>query len=119
MKEPYAEGIATHGGPELCGRGREAAPEALVGGSAGRLLSRESENTPGAEVFTSHRRRNLTGREGEAREDPARSIEPEHARTHHTREPGGPVAALARRWWARAAARSPRTHCADERTREV
>lgn len=119
MKEPYAEGIATHGGPELCGRGRKAAPEALVGGSAGRLLSRESENTLGAEVFTSHRRRNLTGREGEAREDPARSIEPEHARTHHTREPGGPVPALARRWWARAAARSPRTHCADERTREV
>jgi hypothetical protein len=49
MKEPHAEGLATHGGPESCRRSREAAPKALTGGSAGRLLNRESALDPGAE----------------------------------------------------------------------
>jgi hypothetical protein len=41
MREPYAEGLATHGGPESCGRACEGAAEALTGERAGRVLSRE------------------------------------------------------------------------------
>jgi hypothetical protein len=41
MKESYIEGLATHDGPESCAGTREGAGEALTGGSAGRVLSRE------------------------------------------------------------------------------
>ena len=42
MKDPYAEGLATHSGPESCGAAREVGGEALTGVCAGRVLSRES-----------------------------------------------------------------------------
>jgi RNA-directed DNA polymerase len=35
MKEPYIEGVATHGGPESCVGVRESAGEALTGVRAG------------------------------------------------------------------------------------
>jgi len=41
MKESYLEGLAPHDGPESCTGTREDAGEALTGGSAGRVLSRE------------------------------------------------------------------------------
>jgi len=41
MKESYIEGLAPHDGPESCVGTREDAGEALTGGSAGRVLSRE------------------------------------------------------------------------------
>ena len=45
MKEPHAEGPATHGDPESCTGGArdkpEAAGEALTGAHAGRALSRD------------------------------------------------------------------------------
>jgi len=41
MKEPHTEGLATHGGPESCVGLREEAGEALTGGCAGTVLSRE------------------------------------------------------------------------------
>ena len=41
MQEPYGEGVANHPGPESCGVAREGEAEALTGGSAGELLSRE------------------------------------------------------------------------------
>jgi hypothetical protein len=40
MKESYAEGLASHGGPESCVRTRKGSDEALTGVSAGRVLSR-------------------------------------------------------------------------------
>jgi len=42
MKEPHAEGVATHGDPESCGGFREKSAEALTGARVGRVLSRES-----------------------------------------------------------------------------
>ena len=39
MKEPDGEGVASHPGPESCAGRREAAGEALTGGSAGPVLS--------------------------------------------------------------------------------
>ena len=41
MKVPYAEGLASHSGPESCGGDREVAVEALTGESVGQVLSRE------------------------------------------------------------------------------
>jgi hypothetical protein len=47
MKEPYAEGLATHGAPESCAGSRKGAGEALTGAQAGRVLSRENTLTFG------------------------------------------------------------------------
>ena len=41
MQEPYGEGLATHSGPESCGRHRKGAFEALTGVRAGWPLSLE------------------------------------------------------------------------------
>jgi len=41
MKEPYAEGLATHGGPKPCAGTRKGDGEASAGAHAGRVLSRE------------------------------------------------------------------------------
>lgn len=41
MKEPYIEGVATHGDPESCTAGRKAVREALTGALTGWVLSRE------------------------------------------------------------------------------
>jgi RNA-directed DNA polymerase len=50
MREPDAEGIATHSGPESCGHGRKDMPEALTGVRAGRVLSRERNKALGADA---------------------------------------------------------------------
>ena len=61
MKESYAEGLATHSGPESCGVSRKASVEALTGVRAGRVLSRESNFLRSADavgdVGRPHRRR--------------------------------------------------------------
>ena len=41
MKEPYTEGVATHGGPESCVAARKDGGEALTGVCTGAVLSRE------------------------------------------------------------------------------
>src|SRR6266576_361126 len=41
MKVSYVEGVANHNGPESCGAAREGGVEALAGGRAGRVWSRE------------------------------------------------------------------------------
>jgi len=41
MEVPYDEGVASHIGPESCVCSRKAVGEALIGESAGRVLSRE------------------------------------------------------------------------------
>jgi hypothetical protein len=48
----YDEGVATHIGPEPCGRAREGTTEASVGGPVGQPLSRERAIVPGADVVT-------------------------------------------------------------------
>lgn len=86
MKESYAEGPTSHGGPESCVGIRKDAGEALTGVLAGWPLSREIV-TPqrqlrvdrGAEAVDSCRRPHRRRRLGEARTNPARS------KTPHTR----------------------------------
>lgn len=91
MKESYGEGIATHTGPESCTVVREDGREALTGGSAGRVLSREI-HAPlrerrvlrGADAVEESGRRYLPRRYREARRDPARSETPStHRRISH------------------------------------
>mgnify|MGYP000747758412 CR=1 FL=1 len=50
MKESHVEGLASHDDPESCAGNREGAGEALTGAHAGRVLSREIEILPGAEL---------------------------------------------------------------------
>ena len=63
MKEPYAEGLATHGDPEPCDGSREGDGEASVGAHAGRVLSREIEFVPGADAVPSEGRQHDRARE--------------------------------------------------------
>ena len=50
MQESYGEGVATHTGPESCAVVREDGGEALTGGRAGRVLSREIHTLRGADA---------------------------------------------------------------------
>ena len=83
MKVSYVEGLASHGGPESCVCTGNGAGEALTGGRAGRVLSREIHAPRrevrvvwGAEAVEISRRRNRCARFGESAADPARSETP-------------------------------------------
>jgi hypothetical protein len=80
MKESYGEGLATHAGPESCVEtAREGGGEALTGGSAGQVLSREIHAPPkggllrGADAVEKGGRQHWECRVCEAPLDPARS----------------------------------------------
>ncbi len=75
MKEPYTEGIASHGDPESCVGLREGAGEALTGARAGRALSRVI-NTRGADAVVGGGRQHGRGRHRKHSTDPARSETP-------------------------------------------
>ena len=82
MKVSYVEGLATHSDPESCvspagNRGREA----LTGGRAGWVLSREihalrKQVLRGADVLEEDGRPHLLRRYGKVQRDPARSETP-------------------------------------------
>ena len=77
MKELCVEGLATHGGPESCGRPARARAEALTGVRAGRVLSREkliNSRVPTPSQCGRQHRPLATYRE--RRRDPARSENP-------------------------------------------
>ena len=96
MEVSYGEGVATHTGPESCAVGREAGGEALTGGRAGRVSSRENFGPlRGADAVETGGRPHRARRQRETREDPARSETPStHGRTlHGNREVPRPPAA--------------------------
>lgn len=117
MKESHGEGVATHTGPESCAVAREGGGEALTGGWAGRVFSRESPSLRGADAGGGSGRPHPARRPRETRRSPARSETPGM--------PGQPRMGRGRsraRPWGmatRAASGSPRTHADDERAREV
>ena len=91
MKESYGKGLAAHTGPESCGGVRKGVVEALTGVRAGRVLSRESNQTPGC-----RRRREMRKATSDAsltRDAPeSRAVtDPVHVRKHLAREPGDPM----------------------------
>ena len=95
MKESYAEGIATHSGPESCGASCKGSVEALTGVRAGRVFSRERDFLRDADAVRRGGRQNRAHRYREMRPGPARSQTPcTYGNTsHENREVlGSPVA---------------------------
>ena len=83
MKVSYVEGIANHNGPESCGAAREDGDEALAGGRAGRVLSREinallhkQQVLRDADAVEAVGRQYRVHRHRKVRSDPARSKTP-------------------------------------------
>ena len=77
MEVSYGEGLASHAGPESCAVVREGRGEALTGGSAGRVLSRENGGQlQGADAVDTGGRPYRSCRHRETRLDPARSETP-------------------------------------------
>lgn len=96
MKVLDGEGVASHTGPESCAGTGNRAREALTGGRAGEVSSREKGNL--AQAGCLERRRCEIKRKATLREPLARGLrglcavgDPEHARKHLVRKPGGPM----------------------------
>src|ERR1700675_342620 len=93
MQESYGEGRASHTGPESCAGVCKGTGEALTGGGAGRVLSRENVLTPGRRRRGDRRK---AIRPASLSRDVGRSCaveDPEQVRTHLAREPGEPLVA--------------------------
>ena len=73
MKESYSEDLASHAGPESCASARKDRGEALTGGSAGELLSREIIRVRGADAVSVSGRQHALSRKGERQVRHARS----------------------------------------------
>src|SRR2546428_9719949 len=72
MEVSYGEGVATHTGPESCAVVREGRGEALTGGRAGRVSSRENFGPlRGADAVETGGRQHRARRQRETRMDPA------------------------------------------------
>ncbi len=90
MKEPYTEGVATHGDPESCVVIRKGVGEALTGARAGRAIEPRNQGDRGAQAVI-HVEGNIgCGAMREPQSDPARSenlcmTEPPCARTGRSR----------------------------------
>src|SRR5690349_12414502 len=76
MKESYAEGLASHSGPESCGASCKGSDEALTGVGAGRVFSRERNLLRDADVVRRSGRLRRAHRYREMRPGPARSETP-------------------------------------------
>jgi hypothetical protein len=73
MQESYSEDLASHAGPESCASARKDRCEALTGGSAGELLSREIIRVRGADAVSVSGRQHALSRQGERQARHARS----------------------------------------------
>ena len=94
MKVSYSEDVASHTGPESCANLRKGVREALAGGRAGQILSRERGYTSGCRRRQLARKatRNISISREMLR--PRVVVDPEHAAKLFAREPGGPVTGL-------------------------
>ena len=74
MRVSYVEGVANHSGPESCAVVGNHVGEALTGGDAGQVLSREKlKPFQGADAVDGSGSEHLTDRYRKIEEDPARS----------------------------------------------
>ena len=76
MKESYGDGLATHTGPESCAVARKGGGEALTGGRAGRVYSRERTLLRDADAVEEGGRLHPGRRHRQTRWSPARSETP-------------------------------------------
>jgi hypothetical protein len=98
MQKSYECELATHIGPESCGVARKSGVEALTGGRAGRVFSRERHLLRDADAVRRSGRLHRVHRYREVHQSPARSETPStYADTSlRNREiPGLPRAAMA------------------------
>jgi RNA-directed DNA polymerase len=96
MKVPYDEGIASHIGPESCIGDRKGAGEALTGGSAGRVLSRERGYASGCRRCQQSRKARRDVPIARGTTWPRVVEDPGHAWKLSAREPGDPTTAHGR-----------------------
>jgi len=73
MQKLYSEDLASHAGPESCASVRKDRCEALTGGSAGKLWSREIRRIRGADAVSKSGRQHLLSCQGERQSSHARS----------------------------------------------
>jgi len=71
MKELYIEGVAIHGGPELCVGDPRGRSEALAGVRAGRAIEPRNDLIQGAHVLSSAEGNTASGVMSEPPTDPA------------------------------------------------
>ena len=77
MKESYSEGVANHTGLGSYAGIRKGEGGTLIGGHAGRVLSREmARKNQGADVVLEHGRQHRLQRRLKLQKDPARSKTP-------------------------------------------
>jgi len=76
MKKSYECELATHIGPESCGAARKSGVEALTGGRAGRVFSRERHLLRDADAVRRSGRLHRVHRYREVCQSPARSETP-------------------------------------------
>jgi hypothetical protein len=92
MEELYAEGLASHGGPESCVDDPRGRGEALTGARAGRAIEPRKVN-PGCRRCPRGGRQHRWQRYARAVWGPRAVREPGHVRNLHAREPGDPASA--------------------------
>ena len=95
MQESYGEGLAAHAGPESCADTRKGGREALTGGRAGRVFSRESTLLRDADAVEEGGRPHSARRHRQTRWSPARSETPRmsgHTSRENRESPWSPVA---------------------------
>ena len=91
MEELYAEGLASHGGPESCVDDPRGRGEALAGARAGRAIEPRNSVIRGAHAVSRAEGNIDIGAMRESVVGPRAVGEPWHVRKLHAREPGGPT----------------------------
>ena len=92
MEELYAEGLATHGGPESCVDDPRGRGEALTGARAGRAIEPRNQRS-GVPTLSRLWKATLLAALSRATSGPRAVKEPGHVRNFHAREPGEPAPA--------------------------
>jgi len=92
MEELYAEGLATHGGPESCVDDPRGRGEALTGARAGRAIEPRNQRS-GVPTLSRLWKATPLAALSRAVSGPRAVKEPGHVRNLHAREPGEPVPA--------------------------
>jgi hypothetical protein len=91
MEELYAEGLASHGGPESCVDVREGVGEALTGVHTGWAIEPRNDSSPGCRRRSPERKATSVAAFSRAAAGPRVVEEPGHVWSLQAREPGDPV----------------------------